>query len=105
MFNTHFKINYFKSLRNYVTFISLTVLLIGCEQNKSSSPNLLSDQPVNIPVLREASASLYDSYASMRAKQISNVSYSLSISLDKNSTTFKGKNILSLISLLAILVH
>lgn len=62
-------------------------LLYGCCESPSSAKN----ETVILPLVeRMQSESLSDEYAAVRAMQVSNVSYQLSVVLDKEKTNFEG---------------
>ena len=74
-----------------IAIVGSSVALMGCE--KAETPNnsttvAAPQQQTNLA--RTASESLEAVYAEMRAKQVSNVSYKLSVTIDNKSESFSG---------------
>ena len=69
----------YQQIRIILTTILFSVLLTGC-----GNPNTAATEP------RPASEFLYAHTAELRAKQLSNISYDLAITLDAESDTFTG---------------
>lgn len=76
--------------------ITATVTLSACSENKSTTETQ-SVQPVEqtTKLQRQASESLNAVYAEMRAKQVSNVSYNLTVNIDNKSENFSGVSTLN----------
>lgn len=76
--------------------IAATVMLSACSENKSTTESQ-SVQPVEqaTKLVRQASESLNAVYAEMRAKQVSDVSYNLTINIDNKSEIFSGVSTLN----------
>jgi aminopeptidase N len=76
--------------------IAVAATLAGCSDNQSTtsdtSPATLVEQTgeLSTKVVRQLSESLNADYATMRAKQVSDVSYDLSVSIDHKSEEFSG---------------
>ena len=62
--------------------VMLSITLTGCEQSAQPSADLNAPRPV--------SESLFAATAELRASQLSNVSYDLTVNLDKQSDSFSG---------------
>lgn len=69
-----------------LAIVSLSVLVSCSEMGTRSSPSLLPT------IERQVSESLYEEYAVMRAAQVRDVNYQLSVKLDSDSETFSAVN-------------
>ena len=76
--------------------IAVTIALSGCSDNKSTTktPDIQAAEHTT-RIVRQLSESLNASYAEMRTKQVSNVSYQLSVKLDTESESFSGVSMLN----------
>ncbi|GLX78813.1 aminopeptidase N [Thalassotalea insulae] len=85
-----------KSRLNQAVVIALassTIALTACEKSADVAPaptEIAKQAPVQTSMVRQASESLYEDYAKMRAQQVSNVSYNLQVTLDNKSESFSG---------------
>ena len=72
--------------------IAATVTLIGCSEDQTTSENKAIEtvEQQGTKLVRQASESLNASYAEMRAKQVNNVSYNLTVNIDNKSESFSG---------------
>lgn len=71
--------------------LAATTTLIACSDNQATKAEI--NQAVTIKpskISRQVSESLNAEYAEMRAKQVSNVSYNLNVSVDNKSQVFSG---------------
>ena len=74
-----------------VAIIGSSVVLMGCEKAGTPSNTATVEAPKKqTSLLRTKSESLKAVYAEMRAKQVSNVSYKLSVTIDNKSESFAG---------------
>jgi aminopeptidase N len=66
--------------------------LTACEKNTTKTPDsqTVVEQTAVAKVTRQSSESLYEDYAKMRAKQVSNVTYNLQVTLDNKTESFAG---------------
>jgi aminopeptidase N len=72
--------------------VAVTTSLAGCSDNsaiKTATPQVKSAEQ-STKIIRQSSESLNADYAEMRAKQVSNVSYDLSVKIDNKSENFSG---------------
>ncbi len=81
--------------RNIAIFssaIAVTATLIGCSENTSKDTSTVTSSEIvqANKITRQASESLHADYAEMRAKQVSNVSYNLTVNIDNKSESFSG---------------
>ena len=83
---------------NMVVFSSTMVLatsfLTGCINNSSTSDNLVSTANTT-KVERQLSESLHADYAKMRANQIRDVNYQLTVNIDNKRDHFTGVSVLN----------
>ena len=76
--------------------IAATVTLTGCSEEQSLSENkAVQTVEQSTKLVRQASESLNASYAEMRAKQVNNVSYNLTVNIDNKSESFSGVSTLN----------
>jgi aminopeptidase N len=74
-----------------IAIIGSSVALMGCEKADTASDSAVAETvQQQTSLLRTQSESLEAVYAEMRAKQISNVSYKLSVTIDNKSESFSG---------------
>jgi aminopeptidase N len=74
-----------------VAIIGSSVALMGCEKADTTSNSTVVEMPQKqTSLIRTKSESLEAVYAEMRAKQVSNVSYKLSVTIDNKSESFTG---------------
>jgi aminopeptidase N len=74
-----------------VAIIGSSVALMGCEKADIPSNTTAVEAPQKqTSLMRTKSESLEAVYAEMRAKQVSNVSYKLSVTIDNKSESFSG---------------
>ena len=88
--------NLVKSRLNQALAIALAssaIVLAGCEKSAdvASAPAKVAENTIaQTSMVRQASESLYEDYAKMRAQQVSNVSYNLQVTIDNKSESFSG---------------
>ena len=76
--------------------IAVTFALSGCSEEQSISENKrVKTTEQATKVVREASESLNATYAEMRAKQVKNISYNLTVNIDNKSESFSGVSTLN----------
>jgi aminopeptidase N len=74
-----------------IAIIGSSVALMGCEKADTASNSAVAETvQQQTSLLRTQSESLEAVYAEMRAKQVSNVSYKLSVTIDNKSESFSG---------------
>ncbi|MBA6352128.1 aminopeptidase N [Colwellia sp. BRX8-4] len=74
-----------------IAIIGSSVALMGCEKADTASDSAVAETvQQQTSLLRTQSESLEAVYAEMRAKQVSNVSYKLSVTIDNKSESFSG---------------
>jgi len=75
----------------FTSAITILATLSGCSEDQAT-PETLSAQPFEqtTKLTRQVSESLNADYAEMRAKQVSDVSYKLSVNIDNKSNVFSG---------------
>ena len=74
-----------------IAIIGSSVALMGCEKADTASDSAVAETvQQKTSLLRTQSESLEAVYAEMRAKQVSNVSYKLSVTIDNKSESFSG---------------
>ncbi|WP_206486247.1 aminopeptidase N [Thalassotalea sp. G2M2-11] len=82
---------FMKSALNQALTIALAssaIALTACEKQPESAAPVEQSQAAS--VTRQASESLFEDYAKMRAQQVSNVSYNLQVTIDNKGETFSG---------------
>ncbi|MGB2741881.1 MAG: aminopeptidase N [Cognaticolwellia sp.] len=76
--------------------IAATVALSGCSEEQSiSEKKMVKTTEQATKLVRETSESLNATYAEMRAKQVNNVSYNLTVNIDNKSEIFSGVSTLN----------
>jgi len=74
-----------------IALIGSSFALVGCqEQTTNETPIAVETAKTNAVVVRDSSESLSDEYAAMRATQVSNVRYNLTVAIDNKSESFSG---------------
>ena len=74
-----------------IAIVSSSIALVGCEKGETpNNSNVVQAPKKQASLTRTASESLEAVYAEMRAKQVSNVSYKLNVTIDNKSESFSG---------------
>ncbi|WP_448550463.1 aminopeptidase N [Thalassotalea fusca] len=74
-----------------IALVGSSFALVGCQEKTSSeTPVAVESADAIAAVVRENSESLSDEYAAMRATQVSNVKYNLTVAIDNKSESFTG---------------